>query len=102
LGGRKRPTLSQLEKRQRAKERAAGRQSSVREKHVGGIFPPDIKDESFLEELRKAKVITPYSLASKYNLRLSVAKQVLRELEKRGFLELVAASRYTRIYKVAS
>ena len=103
MGGRKKLSLSQMERRQRVKERGpGGRQAAVREKHIGGIFPPDIKDPGFLEELRKAKVVTPYSLASKYNLRLSVAKEVLRELEKRGFLELVAASRYTRIYKVVS
>ena len=103
MGGRKKLTLTQMERQQMRKQRQqARRQAEVREKRVGGIFPPDINDESFLEELRKMKVITPYAVASRYNLRLSVAKEVLRELERRGFLELVAASRYTRIYKIAS
>jgi len=103
MGGRKKLTLKQMEKQQMVRERGPRRRTQAQvEKHVGGIFPPDIKDQAFLDELAKMKVITPYALASKYNLRLSVAKEVLRELERRGFLELVAASRYTRIYKVAS
>ena len=103
VGGRKKLTLSQMERQQRRQQRQAGLgRPEAREKRVGGIFPPDISDEAFLEELRKMKAITPYAVASRYNLRLSVAKEVLRELERRGFLELVAASRYTRIYKVAS
>jgi len=102
LGGRKKLTLTQMERQQMRKRAAARRGAEAREKRIGTVFGPDIKDEAFLSELRKMKVVTPYSLASRYNLRLSVAKQMLRELERRGLLELVAASRYTRIYKVAS
>ncbi len=102
MGGRKKLTLKQMEKQQMIRERGPRRGQAPAEKRVGGIFGPDPKDEAFLSELSKMKVITPYALASKYNLRLSVAKQILRKLEKEGFLELVAASRYTRIYKVAS
>ncbi len=102
MGGRKKLTLSQMERQQRRERGASRSRGEVREKHVGSIFPPDTSDEAFLEELKKMKVITPYAIASRYNLRLSVAKEVLRELERKGLIELVAASRYTRIYKVAS
>lgn len=105
MGGRKKLSLSQMEKQQMVRERGSARKAkgaASKEKYVGGIFPPDIKDPGFLEDLRKIKVITPYVVASKYDLRLSVAKEVLRELERRGLLELVASSRYTRIYRVVS
>jgi len=102
LGGRKKLSLTQMERQQMRQRAASRRGGGGKEKHIGSIFGPDIKDEAFLEELKKMKVITPYAIASRYNLRLSVAKQMLRELERRGLLELIAASRYTRIYKVAS
>ncbi len=102
MGGRKKLSLTQMERQQMRQRAASRRGAEVREKRIGSIFGPDIRDEAFLEELRKMKVITPYAIASRYNLRLSVAKQMLRELERRGFLELIAASRYTRIYRVAS
>ena len=102
MGGRKKLSLTQMERQQMRKRAASRRSAEVREKRIGSIFGPDIRDEAFLEELRKMKVITPYAIASRYNLRLSVAKHMLRELERRGLLELIAASRYTRIYKVAS
>ena len=102
MGGRKKLSLTQMERQQMRQRAASRRGGGGKEKHIGSIFGPDIKDEAFLEELKKMKVITPYAIASRYNLRLSVAKQMLRELERRGLLELIAASRYTRIYKVAS
>lgn len=72
----------------------------MEEKRIGQIFAPNPGDAKVLEELKKMKVVTPYSIASKFNLRISVAKDFLENLKRKGVLQLVAGSRYTRIYKV--
>lgn len=39
------------------------------------------------------KVLTPYTLAQTYNIRISTAKKALREAEKRGLLTLYSGGR---------
>lgn len=43
------------------------------------------------------KVITPYTLAQAYSIRISAAKKILREASKRGILVLYSGGR-TPIY----
>ena len=103
MGGKKKLTLKQMEKQQLLRERKASRsEKTVREKRVGSVLMPDLQDPEVVEELRKMSVLTPYLVASRFGLRLSVAKDMLEALEERGLLERVAASRYTRIYRFAS
>jgi len=47
------------------------------------------------------KVLTPYLIASRFNLRLSVAKDFLEELHQRGLVEYVSGGRNIKIYKPA-
>ena len=54
-----------------------------------------------VDEMRKLKVLTPYAVATRFNLRLSVAKDFLEELEKKGAVQLVSRSRNVRVYKPA-
>lgn len=103
MGGKKKLTLKQIEKQQLLRERKASRgEKTVREKRVGSVLMPDPQDPEVLEELKKMNVVTPYLVASRFGLRLSVAKDMLEMLEERGLLERVATSRYTRIYRFAS
>ena len=103
MGGKKKLTLKQMEKQQLLRERKASRsEKTVREKRVGSVLMPDLQDPEVVKELRKMSVLTPYLVASRFGLRLSVAKDMLEALEERGLLERVAASRYTRIYRFAS
>jgi len=103
VGGKKKLTLKQMEKQQLLRERKASRsEKTVREKRVGSVLMPDLRDPEVVEELRKMSVLTPYLVASRFGLRLSVAKDMLEALEERGLLERVATSRYTRIYRFAS
>ena len=46
--------------------------------------------------------ITPYALASQFNLRLSIAKDLLEELEKRNVVKLVGGNARVRIYQPAN
>lgn len=101
MGGKKKRALKKAERVQKKKPSKKEKKTSgaPREKAtVPGITPPDMKNESFVNELKKMKVITPFSVASRYDLRLSVARGFLRDLERKGLIRFVSKSRNLRIY----
>ncbi|MGC8849880.1 MAG: hypothetical protein ACP5QI_05345 [Candidatus Bathyarchaeia archaeon] len=53
-----------------------------------------------LKEISKMKAITPFSVASQYDLKVSAAKVLLRRLAEKGLIEAVAGCSRIRIYKV--
>ena len=71
------------------------------ERKTSNVLMPEIKDD-LIDEIRKMKVITPFAVASKFDLRISVAKDLLEELERKKIIELVSRSRKTKVYKVAA
>ncbi len=107
MGGAKKQSLSQAEKQQelraqKQKGKAAKKtQTKAYEKKMGGISVSNISNEKLINELKEAKAITPYTLASKYSLRMSVAKRVLGELAEQGILQPISGNSRLRVYKVA-
>lgn len=101
MGGKKKLTLKQMEKMQvKKEERREGKSSGgPAEKKPAGIIPPDPRSEKVIGEIKKMKVLTPYAVASRFNLRLSVAKDLLQELEQRRVVEYVSGSENLKIYK---
>ena len=71
------------------------------ERKASNVLMPEIKDD-LIDEIRKMKVVTPFAVASKFDLRISVAKDLLEELERKKIIELVSRSRKTKVYKVAA
>jgi len=105
MGGKKKLSIKQMEKMQsrqhepkKGESKSAGAQTKA--KSIG-IFPPDPTSKKVIDELKKMKVLTPYSVASRLDLRLSAAKHFLKELEQRGTIEYVSSSRNLKIYKIA-
>ena len=103
MGGKKKLTMKQIERMQekkdeegKKKERSGGTTS---EKKPAGIVLPDPKSEKIIGELKKMRVLTPYAVATRFNLRLSVAKDLLDELAQRGLIEYVSGSKNIKIYK---
>ena len=101
-GGKKRLTLKQMariqsRKDQQRKERKSGR--SITEKKSLGITLPDPNSKKVISELKTIKALTPYTVASRFDLRLSVAKNFLEELERRRIIEYVSGSKNLKIYK---
>ena len=102
MGGKKRLTLRQIERvqarrdRERRERRFAG---STAEKKSIGIIPPDLKSEKVIGELKRIKALTPYTVAARFDLRLSVARDFLEDLERRGVVEYVSGSKNLKIYK---
>lgn len=104
MGGKKKLSLKQMERSQaRSQSRKEGGTpkpggSETKAKSIG-IFLPDPQSKKVIGELKKMKVLTPYSVASSLDLRLSTAKQFLEELENQGAVEYVSGSRNLKIYK---
>jgi len=101
-GGKKRLTLKQMARIQSRKERERKERKSVRptsEKRSLGLTLPDLKSEKVIGELKRMRVLTPYTVASRFDLRLSVAKDFLEELERRRIVEYVSGGKNLKIYK---
>ncbi|MEM2549555.1 MAG: hypothetical protein QW689_03925 [Nitrososphaerota archaeon] len=70
------------------------------EKKIGSIVPPPISElEAFV---RTQPYITPYVLSEKYGLRLSIAKDLLNTLSKKGIINLITGTNRIRIYSPVS
>jgi ribosomal protein S25 len=65
-----------------------------------GLILPDINSKKVMGELKGAKVLTPSVVASRLNIRLSLAKTFLKELEKRKMVEYVSGGKNLKIYKM--
>jgi len=105
MGGKKKPTLTQLAKqlsRQAQKEaKRAKREKKVTsgEPRTARVIPPDPRDQNVIKQLQSMKVITPYTVASRFNILLSVAKDFLEDLHRRGVITYVSGGRSLKIYK---
>ncbi|MEM0042587.1 MAG: hypothetical protein QXN94_02775 [Thermofilaceae archaeon] len=103
MGGKKRPTISQLEKRaRREQEKSSKQQDASRGKpkitlsNEGRVTQASL--DAIFKEISRATYITPYMLHSQYGLRISEAKRVLKALEEQGLLKLVSGNRRVKIY----
>ena len=89
-------SLSKVEKTQATKEKSE--KKDKRDKIIGAVEIPDASSEEVIQALKKMKAITPNSVATQFNLKVSVAKKMLRDLETAGTLELAASSQNIKVY----
>ncbi|MEM3703763.1 MAG: eS25 family ribosomal protein [Candidatus Bathyarchaeia archaeon] len=104
MGGKKKLSLKQMERMQTKKDEEERKKkekdkAAVKEKKLAGILFPDVKSEKLVEELKKMRVLTPYAVASRFNIRISVAKDLLEQLEDSGAVQLVSGNHNIKIYK---
>jgi ribosomal protein S25 len=101
MGGKKKLSFKQIERTQAREQKRKEKTSSItkREKIAAGIAPPDSTRKQFAEEIKKVQVLTPYTISSHFNIRISVAKNLLEELERRGTIKYVSGSRGLKIYQ---
>ncbi len=71
-----------------------------REKIIGSVDMPDIKSKEVQGALRGMKAITATAVATKFNLKISVAKRMLTIMEKNGSIEMVTRSSNLKVYKM--
>lgn len=102
MGGKKKPTISQLEKRVKKEQEKTSKQEAGKSKpkvtfsNEGRVTQASL--DAIFREISRAPYITPYILHSQYGLKISEAKRVLRALEEQGLLRLVSGNRRVRIY----
>ncbi len=102
MGGKKKLSLKQIEKardKSPEKEKKTGKAKGPPDKKMVGITSPDSRSDKVVGELKKMKFLTPYAVASRFDLRLSIAKGLLKELEQRGTIKYVSGSENIKIYK---
>lgn len=71
-----------------------------REKIIGSVEMPDINSSDVMGAIRGMKAITPNGVATRFNLKISVAKRMLKELEKKGVIKLVTRSKNLKVYEL--
>jgi len=104
MGGKKKLSLKQMERMQTKKDEEEKKKkeksaATLKEKRASGIIPPDPENEKNVDELKKMPVLTPYTVASRFNIRISAAKDFLEQLEENGVIQLVSGSHNIKIYK---
>ncbi|MGC8998002.1 MAG: hypothetical protein ACP5JW_01155 [Candidatus Bathyarchaeia archaeon] len=106
MGGKKKLSLKQMERMQmrkaeeeKKKKEKEKEKAAAREKKLAGIFVPDVQGEKILEELKKMRVLTPYTVATRFNIRISAAKDFLERLEEDGLVQLVSGNHDIKIYR---
>ena len=71
-----------------------------REKIIGSVDMPDINSKEVLGALRGMKAVTATSVATRFNLKISVAKKMLNMLEEKGTIKLVTRSSNLKVYQM--
>ena len=104
MGGKKKLGLKQMERMQSRKdeedeEKKKKEKTGPKEKRTIGIIPPDAKSEKTVAEIKKMNVLTPYGVASRFNIRISAAKYLLEQLQENGAVQLVSGSHNLKVYK---
>jgi small subunit ribosomal protein S25e len=108
MGGKKKLGLKQMERMQEKKDEEDKKKEKKektgpqKEKRTIGVVPPDVKNEKIVSEIKKMSVLTPYAVASRFNIRISAAKDFLEQLEENGAVQLVSGSHNIKIYKPAA
>jgi small subunit ribosomal protein S25e len=97
-GGKGGKPISIIEKRQkRALEQQLKQQMKKTEQREKKTQVSLLVDESLInraiKEVTGLNIITPYVLASKLGVNISIAKRVMKELISRGMLTLVSKNR---------
>jgi small subunit ribosomal protein S25e len=107
MGGKKRIGLKQMERQQAkedkqkaAKEKKDKKSTPPKERKTTiNVIPPDEKNEKIIAEVKKMSVLTPYAVATRYNVRMSAAKEFLQQLQHNGNIELVSGNHTIKVYK---
>jgi small subunit ribosomal protein S25e len=105
LGGAKKRSLKQIERQQSLRTKKQSQEprrrsgSNVVDRRIGGVSLPGIEDKELVGELSKMKAITPYMVASRYDVRLSVANSLLDSLQQRGLIQLMAKNSNLKLYQ---
>jgi small subunit ribosomal protein S25e len=106
MGGKKKLSLKQIERSQDKKDtedkdkKKKEKAGPPKERKASSVVAPDAKNEKTVAELKKMHVLTPYSVATRFNIRISVAKDLLDQLQQNGTAKYVSGNHNIKIYRV--
>ncbi len=106
MGGKKKLSLKQVERTQERKDaedkdkKKKEKPAGPREKKAASVIPPDFKSEKTISELKKMHALTPYAVATRFNIRISAAKDMLDQLQQNGTIKYVSGNHNIKIYRV--
>lgn len=105
LGGKKKKTITAMEKESLRKKKEKEKKEEVKkgeERKVKADTIPASIDVSIIENIKKdlnnMAYLTPYSIYSKYGLRMGDAKRILKTLCSEGVIKLVSGNARIQIY----
>jgi small subunit ribosomal protein S25e len=104
MGGKKKLGMKQMERMQDKKDdddksKKKEKAGAPKERRTIGVIPPDVKSDKVLGEVKKMPVLTPYTVATRFGVRISAAKDFLEQLEQNGTIQLVSGSHNIKVYK---
>lgn len=101
-GGSKKKSIASAE---RAQARSGGKEGEEKEEKKPeqkagprSVVVTDDLMKTIKKEALKTAAITPYAIASKYNLKMSTAKGILKELATGSLLKKATSNRRTVVY----
>ena len=106
MGGKKKLSLKQIERTQDKKDavdkdkKKKEKGGPPKERKASSVVPPDAKNEKTIAELKKMHVLTPFSVATRFNIRMSAAKDLLDQLQQNGTAKYVSGNHSVKIYRV--
>jgi ribosomal protein S25 len=90
-------SLKQIEKQQSRKGKSEDKEQRV-EKTIGALEIPDMDSEELMSQLHSMKAITPTGLGVRLNLKVSMAKKLLEQLEEQRVVNLTSKSHNLKVY----
>ncbi len=98
MGGRKKPSISQLEKKARKTSKGKEEKKKVEMTLNASGELTQVSMDAIIKEVKKMKYVTPYILSSKFGIKMSRAKKVLKTLEAQGILSAYDLNHRVPIY----
>ena len=105
MGGASKKPISNVEKRlkkmqeeQEKKEKKKAPSKTGKEVISRNVVIDEDTRKKVQEELKNENVVTPYVLAQKAGISISVAKKILSQMVQEGTIKLVAKNKRTAVY----
>lgn len=106
MGGKKKLNLKQMERMQVKKDaedkekKKKEKGGAPKERKASSVIAPDAKSDKIMGELKKMHVLTPFTVATRFNIRISAAKDLLDQLQGNGSIQMVSGNHNIKIYRV--
>ncbi len=101
MGGTKKPTISKLKKMAMRRD-SSSRKGEEKKRDIYKGFLTSKEEDELKKYILKQRYITPSMLARRGEVRISIARRLLRKLKEEGLLELLEKHRDVEIYAPVS